>query len=233
MYFWSILLALTFVFGNTAKNTFQNILFLFVTHPYDVGDYVLVDGQYVLVHNMGVMSTSFVSGDGEFIYAPTTVLMTKLVTNIRRSESMGESIKINIDFRTTSDQFWELHDRLLVWVSSQSRNFGPGFDLCIIDIVDVNQLILDIWLPRKGNWPEFGKRFQRKTRLMLVLKDIMIEINIRYELPAQRITQRVHTVEPHPVPLFGQRVEVSSQKFSTHVISSPTTNTVSSELTEA
>lgn len=38
--FGSILLTLTFVFGNTAKNTFQNILPLSVTHPYDVGDYV-------------------------------------------------------------------------------------------------------------------------------------------------------------------------------------------------
>lgn len=122
---------------------------------------------------------------------------------------------------------------MLVWVSSQSRNFGPGFDLHIIDIVDVNQFILDIWFPRKGHLPEFGKRFQRKTRLILVLKDIMIEINIRYELPAQIITQRVHTVEPHPTPLFGQRVEVSSQTFSAHVIFSPTTNNASSGPKEA
>lgn len=229
----SILLALTFVFGNTAKNTFESILFLFVTHPYDAGDYVLVDGQYLLVHNMGVMGTSFVSGDGQLIYAPTTVLMTKLITNVRRSGSMGESIKINIDFRTTSDQFWELHDRLLAWVISQSRDFGPGFDLRVIDIVDVNQLILNVWLPHKGNWQELGKRFQRKTRFMLALKDIMTELNIRYELPTQRITQGVHTVESHPAPLFGQRVEVSPQSFSTNVNASPTMNTAPSGPAEA
>ncbi|EPB89904.1 hypothetical protein HMPREF1544_03287 [Mucor circinelloides 1006PhL] len=219
----SILLALTFVFGNTAKNTFESILFLFVTHPYDAGDYVLVDGQYLLVHNMGVMGTSFVSGDGQLIYAPTTVLMTKLITNVRRSGSMGESIKINIDFRTTTNQFWELHDRLLAWVTSQSRDFGPGFDLRVIDIVDVNQLILNIWLPHKGNWQELGKRFQRKTRFMLALKDIMTELNIRYELPAQRITQGVHPADPHPAPLFGQQIQECPQSFSAHVTTPPIT----------
>lgn len=54
---------------------------------------------------MGVMNTSFVSGDDQLIYAPITVLMIKLITNVRRSENMGESIKIIVDFRTTSDQF--------------------------------------------------------------------------------------------------------------------------------
>lgn len=229
----SILLALTFVFGNTAKNTFESILFLFVTHPYDAGDYVLVDGQFLLVVNMGVMGTSFVSGDGQLIYAPTTVLMTKLITNVRRSGSMGESIKINIDFRTTTHQFWELHDRLLAWVTSQSRDFGPGFDLRVIDIVDVNQLILNIWLPHKGNWQELGKRFQRKTRFMLALKDIMTELHIRYELPAQRITQGVHPAEPHPPPLFGQRMEECPQSFSAHITTPATQGAVPSDPAEA
>ncbi|KAI8637277.1 Mechanosensitive ion channel-domain-containing protein [Parasitella parasitica] len=229
----SILLALTFVFGNTAKNTFESILFLFVTHPYDAGDYVLVDGQFLLVHNMGVMGTSFVAGDGQLIYAPTTVLMTKLITNVRRSGSMGEAIKINIDFRTTSDQFWELHDRLLAWVTSQSRDFGPGFDLRVIDIVDVNQLILNVWLPHKGNWQELGKRFQRKTRFMLALKDIMTELNIRYELPAQKITQGVHPEEAHPAPVFGQQVDGCPQSFSAHVNASPTMNSVPTDSAEA
>ncbi|CEP19714.1 hypothetical protein [Parasitella parasitica] len=230
----SILLALTFVFGNTAKNTFESILFLFVTHPYDAGDYVLVDGQFLLVHNLGVMGTSFVSGDGQLIYAPTTVLMTKLITNVRRSGSMGEAIKINIDFRTTSDQFWELHDRLLAWVTSQSRDFGPGFDLRVVDIVDVNQLILNVWLPHKGNWQELGRRFKRKTRFMLALKEIMTELNIRYELPAQRITQgEVHPGEAHPAPVFGHRVDECPQSFSTHVNASPALNPVPTDPAEA
>lgn len=216
----SILLALSFVFGNTAKNTFESILFLFVSHVYDTGDYVLVDDQYLLVHNVGVMGTTFISGDGQTVFAPTTVLMTKLITNVRRSGNMGESVKINIDFRTTSDQFWELHDRLSAWVASQSRDFGPGFDVRVADIIDVNQLILNIWLPHKGNWQELGKRFKRKTRFMLALKDILTELNIKYELPAQRITQSIH--HENQQPIFGAlpseqaiKLESSPQTFST------------------
>ncbi|KAG0171099.1 hypothetical protein DFQ30_001526 [Apophysomyces sp. BC1015] len=185
----SFLLALTFVFDSSAKNTFQSILFLFVTHPYDVGDYVVIDDQYLLVHNLGIMGTVFIRGDGQTVYAPTMILMTKLISNVRRSGDMGESIVINIDFSTPTEQIYNLRDRLADWVTSQSRDFAPGFDLRVVDIIDMNQLIINMWLPHKGNWQELGKRFQRKTRFMVTLKDTLTELGIKYYLPTQKFTQ--------------------------------------------
>lgn len=38
-----------FVFGNTCKNVFESIIFLFVVHPFDVGDRCEIEG--VQVHN--------------------------------------------------------------------------------------------------------------------------------------------------------------------------------------
>lgn len=185
----SCLVALTFVFGNTCKNTFDSTLFLFVTHPYDAGDYVIIDDQFLLVHNLGIMGTVFIRGDGQQVYAPTTVLMTKLITNVRRSGSMGESIVFNIDFRTSTEKLRELQERVRAWVDSKTRDFAPGSDLRVTDIVDVNQIILTAWLPHKGNWQDLGLRFQRRTMFMVALKDILTELDIRYELPAQKFTQ--------------------------------------------
>ena len=37
MSFGSLLLAVSFVFGNAAKNLFEGVLFLFSQHPFDVG----------------------------------------------------------------------------------------------------------------------------------------------------------------------------------------------------
>ncbi|KAF7725863.1 hypothetical protein EC973_009195 [Apophysomyces ossiformis] len=185
----SFLLALTFVFGSSAETAFRSILFLFVTHPYDVGDYVIIDDQYLLVHNLGIMGTVFIRGDGQTVYAPTQVLMTKLISNVRRSGDMGENVVINVDFNTGTDQIYKLRDRLADWVASQSRDFAPGFDLRVQDIIDMNQLIINMWLPHKGNWQELGKRFQRKTRFMVMLKDTLSELGIKYYLPTQRFTQ--------------------------------------------
>lgn len=38
----SIVLAFAFVFGNSIRNVFESVVFLFVVHPFDVGDALLV-----------------------------------------------------------------------------------------------------------------------------------------------------------------------------------------------
>lgn len=43
----SQVLLVVFMFGNTAKTTFEAIIFLFVMHPFDVGDRVEIDGVHV------------------------------------------------------------------------------------------------------------------------------------------------------------------------------------------
>ena len=40
----SQLLLVVFLFGNTAKTVFKAIIFVFVMHPFDVGDRCVVDG---------------------------------------------------------------------------------------------------------------------------------------------------------------------------------------------
>jgi small-conductance mechanosensitive channel len=43
----SQLLLVAFIFGNTCKTVFESIIFLFVIHPFDVGDRCEVDGVQV------------------------------------------------------------------------------------------------------------------------------------------------------------------------------------------
>jgi small-conductance mechanosensitive channel len=47
--FSSILLPSVFVFGNAARSTFESLIFLFIMHPFDVGDRILVDGNSLVV----------------------------------------------------------------------------------------------------------------------------------------------------------------------------------------
>ncbi len=46
----SQLLLVVFIFGNTCKNIFEAIVFLFVLHPFDVGDRCIIDGTQVLFY---------------------------------------------------------------------------------------------------------------------------------------------------------------------------------------
>lgn len=45
----SLLIPAVAIFGNIARTTFESIVFLFVIHPFDVGDRVSVEGVPLLV----------------------------------------------------------------------------------------------------------------------------------------------------------------------------------------
>lgn len=46
----SQVLLVAFIFGNTCKTVFEAIIFLFVMHPYDVGDRCEIDGVQVPIY---------------------------------------------------------------------------------------------------------------------------------------------------------------------------------------
>ncbi|KAI9308764.1 Mechanosensitive ion channel-domain-containing protein [Cunninghamella echinulata] len=184
----TFIMGLSFMFSETVKVAFQSIMFLFVTHPYDIGDVVYIDDVRLTVFNMGISGTIFIRSDGQKMYAPTSVLMTKFIYNARRSGDMGESVLFSVDFRTPTDLIFTLRDRLDEWVSNHPRDFTSGFDVRISDIINVNKVVLSAWIPHKGNWQDGGKRLQRLNKFMFYLKDTLHELNIQYELPPQQYT---------------------------------------------
>lgn len=47
VFFSSQLVVAAFMFGNTCKTIFEALIFVFVMHPFDVGDRCVVDGVQV------------------------------------------------------------------------------------------------------------------------------------------------------------------------------------------
>ena len=94
----SLILAATFVFGNSARSMFEGIIFLFVTHPFDVGDRVLIDDQNLNVKELGILTTVFQRWDGQVIYMPNCILSTKDIMNVRRSPNQIDVVEITIAF---------------------------------------------------------------------------------------------------------------------------------------
>jgi hypothetical protein len=67
--FTSLLLALSFVFGGTAKKAFECIIFIFATHPYDSGDRIIIDEGNFIVKELSILQTTLET-DGKIIYVP-------------------------------------------------------------------------------------------------------------------------------------------------------------------
>ncbi|KAH9669590.1 Mechanosensitive ion channel protein [Citrus sinensis] len=110
----SQLLLLAFMFGNTARTCFEAIIFVFVTHPFDVGDRCFIDGVQMVVDEMNILTTIFLRYDNEKIYYPNSVLGTKPISNFYRSpREMSDPVEFAIDVFTSVEVIENLKSRII------------------------------------------------------------------------------------------------------------------------
>ncbi|XP_062219859.1 mechanosensitive ion channel protein 6-like [Phragmites australis] len=192
----SQLLVAVFVFGNTLKTVFEAIVFLFVMHPFDVGDRCEIEGVQVVVEEMNIMTTVFLRYDNLKIYYPNSVLATKPIMNYYRSPDMGEGIDFSIHVATPVEKLALMKERILRYIDNKKEHWYPGAMVVLRDVDDTNKLKVSIWLRHTLNFQDMGMRFVRRElvlqEMIKVLKDLDIEyrmlpldVNVRNAPPIQ------------------------------------------------
>ncbi|KAG0699854.1 Mechanosensitive ion channel-domain-containing protein [Suillus ampliporus] len=132
---YSLGLAASFVFKNSASNVFDAIMFLFVTHPFDTGDRCFIDNENLVVKKMGLFATVFARSDGTETYYFNSQLFTKFITNVRRSDKMAESCTIQVAWRTPQEKLDALEKKLNTWLSTEeNRWFQPTTSVVLQNI---------------------------------------------------------------------------------------------------
>ncbi|EOX97558.1 Mechanosensitive ion channel family protein [Theobroma cacao] len=111
--FSSQLVVAAFIFGNTCKTIFESIIFLFIIHPFDVGDRCEIDGAQFVVEEMNILTTVFLRFDNLKITFPNSVLSTKPIGNFYRSPDMGDSIDFCIHIATPIEKVAVMKQRIL------------------------------------------------------------------------------------------------------------------------
>ncbi|KAF9364200.1 hypothetical protein BGX34_002229 [Mortierella sp. NVP85] len=181
----SFLVALSFVFGNSLKTLFENIVFLFITHPYDSGDLCNIEGNDMYVREVGLNTTMFVTWDGKRMYYPNNILSQKSIHNVRRSPNMSEKIVLNIDCYTPQSKILELRARMRDFLARENKEFSPDMEIQIQEM-DV-KLKISMVIEHKGNWQDSGLRWARRTKFNFALKEAVEDLGIKYYALPQRL----------------------------------------------
>jgi len=185
----TIILGFSFIFGNAAKNLFESMLFIFSIHPYDVGDLIFIDTSPMFVLEFGLFSTTFQRVDGQVIVAPNSVLFGKKhILNVRRSGPMWEVTNVMVSFDTPLDILHEFRTLLRQFVADHPRDWKGGLDVNIEFMQNQNLIQLAVAMEHKGNWQDWGARWDRRTSLMKEMKRIMDQLNMTYKLPLQPVS---------------------------------------------
>lgn len=183
----SSILALSWLFSATAQEFLQSVIFVFVKHPFDVGDRVTIygntgdsgHGDDYFVKEITLLYTEFKKMQGHVVQAPNSYLNTLFILNQRRSGALAEAIPIIIKYGTTIDQIDALRQRLLEFVRSEKRDFQSNILTELREVTENFSLTLNVVFFYKSNWQNEGLRLQRRNKficmLMIALQEIGIE----------------------------------------------------------
>ncbi|KAI0313274.1 hypothetical protein OF83DRAFT_1165648 [Amylostereum chailletii] len=177
----TLILGFSFIFGHSAQTLFESLIFIFSTHVFDVGDLPL------FVKEFGLFSTTFRRVDGQEIIAPNALLSSsKLVHNLRRSNSMWETTNLQVAYNTPLAVIEQLRVKLSNYISENNREWS-GTNLHIDKMEYQNSIQLVVGVEHRPNWQDWGARWMRRTAFMRYLKTALEELEITYTEPIQPV----------------------------------------------
>ncbi|WOO85247.1 Mechanosensitive ion channel protein Msy1 [Vanrija pseudolonga] len=174
----TFILSLSWMIGTTMQEILLSCIFLFVKHPYDVGDRVDIDGNSYTVAKMELMSTSFKRVDGKFVWIGHNVLALKVIENVRRSGPTSETFVFDVAFDTTFEKLQALRAKMLKFCKDNSRDFLPIFDVSVDDIPQQGKMVLKADIRYKSNWQQGALKVQRRNKWVCQLKICLAELKI-------------------------------------------------------
>ncbi|KAK0917303.1 hypothetical protein LTR57_012576 [Friedmanniomyces endolithicus] len=182
----SAVLALSWLLSATAQELLQSTLFIFVKHPFDVGDRVSIYGNTgalgrgddYFVKEISLLYTEFKKMEGHVVQAPNSYLNTLFIVNQRRSGGLAEAVNITVKFGTTIDQIDGLRNKLLEFVKAEKREYQGNILTELRDIVEVHSLNINVVFFYKSNWQNEGLRLARRNKFICALMVSMQELGI-------------------------------------------------------
>nr|WGO49547.1 mechanosensitive ion channel protein A031340 [Torenia fournieri] len=182
LYLSSQVVVVAFIFGNTLKTIFEAIIFVFVMHPFDVGDRCEVDGVQMVVEEMNILTTVFLRFDNQKIFYPNVSLATKPISNYYRSPDMGDSIDFYVHIATPAEKIAIMKQKITSCIENKSDHWYPEPSVVVMNLEALNSLKLSVWLRHRMNHQNMGEKWKRRALLLEEMVKIFKDLDIEYRL---------------------------------------------------
>jgi len=167
-----------FAFSGIITTIVENIIFLFISHPFDVGDKIQVGDSVMYVMEFGLISTIFRRTDGKRAYCPNKKISSQFIKNVRRSGTIIEDIDLEISLNTTKEQIEELKRRILEFLKQHKNDFQLKAEVALKSLRDVGHINLGIMIEHNINFQDTFKYNMRRNELLLTIQSLLNEIGI-------------------------------------------------------
>eukprot|EP00884_Botryococcus_braunii_P003244 jgi/Botrbrau1/12920/Bobra.92_1s0001.2 len=183
----SLLLSFVFVFGNSIRTIYESALFLFVVHPFDVGDQVLVgpNTDHCTVQEIALLNTTLVKWDGSKIICPNQKLWAESLVNLTHSGNKGDTYKVKLDINTDPNVYEMVRRAVKAHVTKEKKDFTGECSVNLKESDDPMKVNMAVWWNHCYNATN-SRIFAAKSRLILVIAKALIDTGASYTCPGVR-----------------------------------------------
>lgn len=211
----SSVLGLAWMLQATAQEFLQSIIFVFIKHPFDVGDRVTIygntgatmTGDDYYVTEISLLYTEFKKLQGHVVQAPNSLLNTLFILNQRRSNGLADPIPLQIRFGTPAWMLDELKARMLKFCIEHNRDYQPEIITELSKIENMRAATWTIVFIHKSNFQNEMLRLGRHNKFMMELMFQMHQIGIQspYRIdPGGSREHPMHWTGAQPPPSYSE-----------------------------
>ncbi|KAK3717388.1 hypothetical protein LTR37_005777 [Vermiconidia calcicola] len=178
---WTTFTGLAFAIGGTVTEFLSCCIFLFIKHPYDVGDRVDINNVELVAEHISLMYSVFRRVDSDkTVQIPHNIANTLWIENVSRSKAMKERLTLSVAATTTNEDILALRGELQKFVTADEnrRDFQSEFDIELISVGNLLKLDLQVEIRHKSNFANELIRSTRRNKFMCELLAAMRRIPI-------------------------------------------------------
>ncbi|KAI0169573.1 Mechanosensitive ion channel-domain-containing protein [Hypoxylon sp. FL1284] len=180
------LLGLSWLLQATAQEFLQSIIFVFVKHPFDVGDRVtiygntgsLMRGDDYYVTEISLLFTEFKKMEGHIVQAPNSLLNTLFILNHRRSGQLADVFELRMKYGTSPSVIKELEARMTEFVLENKRDYTSKIITELRSFEDAYCMIVNFICFHKTSYQNELLRLVRHNKLAIELMNQMVALGI-------------------------------------------------------
>ncbi|KAI0136620.1 Mechanosensitive ion channel-domain-containing protein [Xylariales sp. AK1849] len=204
----STILGLSWLLQATAQEFLQSIIFVFVKHPFDIGDRVTVygntgdtgSGDDYYVTAISLLYTEFKKMQGQIVQAPNSILNTLFILNHRRSSGLADVNTLKMKFGTPQSLIDELKARMILFVQENKRDYGTNIITEMTSFEDSYAVAVNFIFFHKSSYQNELLRLTRHNKFAIKLQEEMVAVGI--EQP-----RRILQISGRDFPLYNTNIE--------------------------
>lgn len=168
---------------DTAANLFGSVTVM-LDRPFDIGEYIEVDGVAGTVEKMGLRSTRIRTLDNSLVIVPNKTMSSANITNWTKIDRRRVTFTVGVTYSTTKEQLAELISRIESMLKSRDDIRQEGLAVGFANFGDSALEISVRFYTLNG---DVGEAAAKRGAVNFAIMDIVNEMGLSFAFPSRSV----------------------------------------------